>query len=163
MTAEQVPPRPRWRFSWTSALLVGSLALNVFVLSAGAARFFFPPPPERFVGATYAQLVPRRFLADLDGQRRKELLAVLRKYARDFRDSRLDARKFSAQLADALENEPYDQRLVAAAIDAYAGSGNQLVSHGRDAAMDFVSKLTPGERKLMAVHLRQRDRPRHRN
>lgn len=158
MTAGQAPPKPKRRFSWTSVLLIGSLALNVFVLSAGAARFFFPPPPERFVGATYAQLVPRRFLADLERERRKELLAVLRKYARDFRDSRFDARKFSAQLADALENEPYDQQKVAAAVQAYATTGNQLVSHGQKAAMDFVSMLTPAERKMMAGRLRERAR-----
>ncbi len=66
-------------------------------------------------------------------------------------------------LADALEVEPYDQQLVAAAIQAYADTGNQLVSHGQKAAMDFVSMLTPGERKMMATRLRQRDRHHHRN
>ena len=146
MTLEQpqapLPPK-RW-FNWTSAVLIASLALNVFVLSAGAARFFFPPPP------------------DLDRERRKELLAVLRKYARDFRDSRLDARKHSARLADALEAEPYDQQLVAAAIQAYADTGNQLVSHGQKATLDFVAMLSPEERKMMATRLRQRDSHRHR-
>jgi uncharacterized membrane protein len=127
------------------------------VLSAGAARFFFPPPPERYVGATYAQLVPRRFLADLDRERRKELLAVLRKYTRDFRDSRLDARKHSAHLADALEVEPYDPQQVAKAIQDYADTGNKLVSHGQKATLEFVALLSPQERKMMATRLRQRD------
>ena len=163
MTAEQpaASPNPKRRVTWTSALLIASLALNVFVLGAGAARFFFPPPPERFVGATYAQLVPRRFLADLDRQRRKELLAILRKYTTDFRDSRLAARQFSAALADAMETEPYDQQKVAAAIQAYAETGNQLVSHGQKAAMDFISVLTAEERKMMAVRLRERARFHH--
>lgn len=155
------PAAPRRRFSWISALLVASLALNVFVLAAGAARLMFPPPRERFVGATYAQLVPRRFLSDLDRERRLELLAVLRKYRDDFAEGRLAARKFSAELADALEAEPYDVQKVAAAIQAYADTGNKLVSHGQRATMDFVSMLTPKERVMMAERLRQRARLDH--
>lgn len=155
------PAAPRRRFSWISVLLVASLALNAFVLAAGAARLMFPPPPERFVGATYAQLVPRRFLSDLDRERRLELLAVLRKYRGDFAEGRLAARKFSAELADALEAEPYDVQKVAAAIQAYADTGNTLVSHGQRAASDFVSMLTPRERVMMAKRLRQRARLNH--
>jgi uncharacterized membrane protein len=164
MSTEQpiTSPPPKRRFSWTSVLLIVSLALNVFVLGAGAARFFFPPPPERYVGATYAQLVPRRFLGDLDRERRRELLKVLRKYTTDFRDSRKAAQQISEDLALALEAEPYDQLKVAAAIQAYADTGIQLVSHGQQATLDFVSQLSPAERKMMAVRLRERGHAHHR-
>lgn len=159
MSAEPVTSGPpRRRLNWWSVLLVVSLALNVFVIGAAAARLMFPPPPERFVGATYAQIVPRRFLSDLDRDRRHELLALLRQYRDDFSEGRLAARQITVALADALETEPYDAKKAEAAIGLYAETGNKLVSHGQRAALQFISVLTPEERKLMALHLRNRAR-----
>ena len=156
MTEARLPPPAPRRFTWKRLLLVVSLALNLFVLGAGAARLVFPPPHERFVGSTYAQLVPRRFLMDLGHDRRHELLAVLRKYGKSYADARLAARQHSVDLADALEKDPYDPASVEAAIAAYAKTGNDLVGQGQAAALDFITNLTPDERKMMAERLRQR-------
>jgi hypothetical protein len=149
---------PVARSRWWSALLIGSLAINLLIGGAISARFFFPPPPERFVGATYAQLVPRRFLGDLDRPRRLELLAVLRQYRKDFTDSRKAAMLMSASLADALDADPYDPAKADAAVKAYAATGNELVAHGATAALDFIAHLSPDERKMMAKRLRERAR-----
>lgn len=154
MSTEAPAPRPRRRL-WTIVLVL-SLALNLLVGGAIAARFFFPPPPERFIGASYAQLVPRKFLAGLDRARRGELLAVLRQYRDEFHDGRLAARMLSAELATALDTEPYDEEKVKQAVQAYAKTGNELVAHGANAALDFIAKLTPEERKSMAARLRER-------
>lgn len=150
------PPAAPRRFSWWMVLLTASLAVNLLIGGAIGARLFFPPPPERFVGATYAQLVPRHFFGDLDRPRRMELLAVLRQYRKDFSQARKSAAELSAKLADALETDPYDPGKVEAAVQGYADTGNQLVARGTAATLDFISHLTPEERKMMALRLRQR-------
>jgi uncharacterized membrane protein len=143
---------------WWSILLIASLAINLLIGGAVATRFFFRPPPERFVGASYAQLVPRRFLGDLDRARRLELLSVLKQYRKDFSDNRKAAMLASAQLADALEAVPYDQKKVDVAVQGYSATGNQMVASGATAALDFISRLSPDERKMMAQRLRERAR-----
>lgn len=137
-------------------LLIASLALNLLIGGAAAARFLTHEPRERFIGASYAQLIPRRFLGDLDKARRAELLGVLQSYRTDFRDGRKAAKIASTKLADALEKDPFVQAAVDAAIQDYAGTGNKLVARGAEAALDFVSRLTPDERRKMAERLRQR-------
>ena len=137
-------------------ILLASLALNLLIGGAIATRFFMHGPQERLVGASYAQLVPRRFLMDLTKERRGELLGVLRVYRPDFREGHKAARLASGRLADALQQEPYDPAAAAAVIDAYATNGISLVQRGAAAAKDFISKLSPEERRLMAERLRQR-------
>lgn len=137
-------------------LLVASLALNLLIGGAVATRVVTHGPPERFMGASYAQLVPRRFLADLDKERRGELLKMLRTYRPDFHNGKMAARLASVKLADALLTDPYDVAAVTAAIDEYAAAGHTLVGRGGDAAKEFIARLTPEERRKMAARLRQR-------
>jgi uncharacterized membrane protein len=145
-------PMPR---VWKTVLVV-SLALNLLIGGAAVARFFTHEPHERFIGASYAQLVPRRFFADLGKERRGELLGILRQYRQDFTDGRTAAKRASVKLADALEASPYDAEKVTAAIQDYAATGHHLVDRGTAAAVDFLGRLTEQERHMMALRLRQR-------
>jgi uncharacterized membrane protein len=149
--------RPASRPSrWWTALLIVSLALNVLIGAATATRFFVKERTERVTGAGYVQLVPRKFLADLPRERRRELLAVFKQFRDEFRDGRRAARESAAKLADALEAEPYDAAAVKAVADEFARSGSGMIVHGVEAAVQFVARLTPEERKQLALRIRER-------
>ena len=62
---EAVAPSGAPAMGWWMALLVASLALNLLVAGALAVRFFAPEHFERFTGANYSPLIPRKFLSDL--------------------------------------------------------------------------------------------------
>ena len=62
------------------------------------------------------------------------------------------------ELANALEAEPYDPARVKAAVDGFAARSESLFTAGGDAAMTMIGKLDGAERKLLAKHLRLRDR-----
>ncbi|MBI2719372.1 MAG: periplasmic heavy metal sensor [Rhizobiales bacterium] len=152
------PPSGR-RWSWWNLLLVVSLALNLLVAGAAVARFYFPPSPERMASLSYLQLIPRRFMLDVDRQRRETLLALLRDYRDRFRAGQQSSRAAAASLADALEAQPYDETKVRAVVDGFVRNGTDLLALGSQAAMEFIAKLTPEERADLARRIRERAGP----
>ncbi len=69
---------------WWSALLIASLALNLFIGGAIATRFFTHGGPQRFIGASYTQLIPRGFFAEMPRDRRRVLLDILQAIPQGF-------------------------------------------------------------------------------
>jgi uncharacterized membrane protein len=150
------PPSAVRRFPWFTAALIASLALNLLFVGAGVARFLVREPPERVMGLSQAQLIPRKFFGELDGPRKAELLGVFRDMGPAFREGRRAAREEVAVLASALEAEPYDAARVKAAVDSFSARSENLIAAGGQAALTMIAKLTPEERKLLAQHIRQR-------
>jgi uncharacterized membrane protein len=155
--AENAAPAPPRRFPWLKALLVVSLALNLLFIGGAVARFATHGPPERMSGVSQMQLIPRKFIGELDRDRRRELMLVFKDFAKRFRDGRREARDEVVTLAAALEAEPYDPARVKAIVDAFSAKSATLAGSGGEAALTLISKLTPGERKLLAKHIRLRD------
>lgn len=146
----------RRTFPWLKTFLVASLALNLLVIGAVAARMFVHEPPGRLSGISEVQLIPRKFFGDLGTGRREELMLILKRYRDEFRDGR-DARKtLTVNLAAALEAEPYDEAKVKEAVLAFNQRSAGLVTRGGDAALEFIAKLTPGERRMLAGRIRER-------
>ena len=141
---------------WWSALLIASLALNLFVGGAVATRILRHDGPERFVGASYTQLIPRRFFAEIDRERRRALLDILKQYRKDFRADREGTEAAAAKLADALLIEPYDVEKVKLVVNEFAGQTGKLAARGGDAALDMIALLTPEERNILAQAIRDR-------
>lgn len=141
---------------WWSALLIASLALNLFIGAAIATRFFTHGGSQRFIGAGYAQLIPRGFFAEMPRDRRKILLDVLRQYRKDFRAEREGTESVAAKLADALVNEPYDVEKVKLVVGEFATQSGKLATRGGDAALDIIGRLSPDERKILADAIRDR-------
>jgi uncharacterized membrane protein len=141
---------------WWTALLVASLALNLFIGAAIATRYFTHGGPERFVGVGYTQLIPRGFFAEMPRERRKVLLEVLRQYRKDFRAEREGTEGVAAKLADVLVSEPYDVEKVKLVVGEFAGQSGKLAARGGDAALDIISRLSPEERKILADAIRDR-------
>ena len=158
----ETPVVAKRRWSWGRLLLVASLALNLLVGGAIAARFAFPDRVGRMEGLSFAQLLPRRFFGDLSRERRKELLDVLKTYRDRFKSGRDRMEQASLVIADALEAEPYDPAATQAAVNGFAAIGGTLINDGAKVAMDVLAKLSPEERKLLAQRLRERGHGRKR-
>ena len=141
---------------WWSALLIASLAINLFVGGAVATRILRHDGPERFIGASYTQLIPRRFFAEIDRERRRALLDILKQYRKDFRADREGSEAAAAKLADALLIEPYDVEKVKLVVNEFAGQTGKLAARGGDAALDMIALLTPEERRILAGTIRDR-------
>ena len=141
---------------WWSALLIASLAINLFVGGAVATRILRHDGPERFIGASYTQLIPRRFFGELDRERRRALLDILKQYRKDFRADREGSEAAAAKLADALLIEPYDVEKVKLVVNEFAGQTGKLAARGGDAALDMIALLTPEERRILAGTIRDR-------
>ena len=147
---------PGRKIPWLKVALVASLALNLLVIGAIAARMAVHEPPGRLTGISEVKLIPRKFFGDLGMGRRGELMLILKGYRDEFRDGR-DARKqLTVNLANALDAEPYDEAKVKEAVAAFNARSAGLVTRGGDAALDFISRLTPEERKLLANRIRER-------
>jgi hypothetical protein len=141
---------------WLKVLLVASLALNLLFIGAGVARYIVGERPDRVMGLSQVQIIPRKFFGEIDSTRKAELLGLFRQYGPAFRDGRRAARGEIAVLADALEAEPYDPARVKAAVDSFSARSESLVATGGQAALALIERLTPEERKLLAKHIRQR-------
>jgi uncharacterized membrane protein len=141
---------------WLKLALIASLALNLLFLGAGLARFLVHDKPERVMGLTQVQLIPRKFFGELDQDRKAELLGIFREFSPKFRDGRRASREEIAALAMALEAEPYDPARVKATVDSFSARSESLIASGGQAALTLIERLTPEERKLLAKHIRQR-------
>lgn len=141
---------------WTMFLLVASLALNLLIAGAIGMRYFYPERLERWSGASFTQLLPRRFLSDLPDDRRREFLDILKSRREVFRQSRTDMRDVALRFATALERDPYNEAEATAAIQDFTRLSTQMVDSGTDATLDIVKKLSPDERVLLAKQVRER-------
>ena len=83
-----LPPRSAGRWSWFNILLVASLALNLFILGAIAADRFSTGVREQAFGPQLTQLMPRKFLRSLDGDRRREIIGLVRNHRLAIREGR---------------------------------------------------------------------------
>lgn len=160
MSDDGLPTRSRYwpgqGSRWWTALLIASLALNLFIGAAIATRYFTHGGPQRFIGASYTQLIPRGFFAEMPSDRRKVLHDILKQYRKDFRADRESTESVAAKLADALVTEPYDVEKVKLVVSEFAGQSGKLAARGGDAALDIIALLTPGERKVLANAIRDR-------
>jgi uncharacterized membrane protein len=154
---------PELKSRWWSAVLIASLAINLLVGAAVVTHYLRPNRPESIGRPQYAQLIPRKFFAELPRERRRELLDVLRKYSGDFRSRREEARANAMKLADALDAEPFDAARASEAAAAFAASGSAMAQRATSLASEFIAKLTPEERKQLARHIRDRSKPRKGN
>ncbi len=144
------------RSKWWQALLIGSLALNLLIGGAVVTRMFVHGGPDRLMGVSYAQLIPRRFFVEMPRDRRKVLLDILKKYRDDFRSDRDASEQSAVKLADAIVAVPYDIEKVKAVVNEFASQNGKLAARGGDAALDILAVLTPQERQLLAAAIRDR-------
>jgi hypothetical protein len=139
----------RGRRRW-SVLLFASLTLNLFIGGTIATRLLDYDGSHQFMAAGYAQLIPRRFLVELPIERRKELLAILGPYLKDFRAERQGAESIALNLAQVLTSAPNDAEKIKLLVNEFTSQSARLAVRGGDAAFDVISRLSPDERKALA-------------
>jgi uncharacterized membrane protein len=156
-TAPQTPRKRRWSWVWL-ALLV-SLALNLAVVAAVVAHHFRDEGGrhhQRISGPGYAQILPRAFFRQLDGERRDELVGELREHRTEFRGLRRDLREKTRAMAAALRADPFDQTALENTMADFEQASGTMVTRGGEIARGLFARLTPEERRIMADDIERR-------
>jgi uncharacterized membrane protein len=147
---------PQLRSRWWSALLIASLMLNLLVGGIVIGNFATNGPPDRLMGASYVQLIPRRFFQELPRERRRELMEIVRNNRADLRELRKASEDSALKLADALEKDAYTEADALAVISTFSTGSESLAAKGGAVVLDIIRKLTPEERKQLATSIRER-------
>jgi hypothetical protein len=147
---------PQLRSRWWTLLLILSLMANFLVVGLALGFRFEGGRPERMMGASYIQLVPRDFLRQLPRERRAELMGVVHGKLHQLRELRATSQASPLLLADALDNPNATDADIKAAVDAFTTGSGSLAAGGGAVVLDMVAKLTPDERKLLAQSIRDR-------
>jgi hypothetical protein len=66
------------------------------------------------------------------------------------------AASVTLKFADLLEQPNFDQIKIKAVIDDYTSGATSIATQGGSVILDIVAKLTPDERKDLAVDIRER-------
>jgi Heavy-metal resistance len=148
---------PQLHSRWWTALLGLSLMLNLLVGGIIAGAKFRDGPMDRLSGASYVQLIPRRFFHDIANERRDALMQIVRDNRDDLRNLREASEGASLQLADVLEKQPFSMDDVRQTVTAFSTGTESLAARGGDVVVKIVSQLTPDERVLLATAIRDRD------
>ncbi|MCA0433536.1 MAG: periplasmic heavy metal sensor [Proteobacteria bacterium] len=147
---------PQLKSRWWTLLLGVSLMVNLLVGGLAIGFRIGDGPVERLAGISYVQLIPRNFLSQLPRERRQEIMEIVKARGAELRSLRTEFRMAPRKLADALDADTYDPAAVQAAVDGFMTASENLVGSGSTIVMEIVSKLTPGERKLLAQSIRER-------
>lgn len=157
-----VPPAPKRRFMpelrspWWAALLVLSLMANLLVGGAAVGAKIKGGGWQRAMMEGRAQLLPRKFFAELSHERRHELMAVFKAKQGDLEKSRDASDATALKFADVIEQPEFDSIKAKAAVDDFTSGSNSLASQGEALILDVVGKLTLDERKKLAADIRDR-------
>jgi hypothetical protein len=141
---------------WWKLLLVASLALNLFAIGAFSAGFFKHDRGRGWSGASFTQLLPRRFWGDLSEERQKVFQDQMKSRREMFRAARAAMREASLKFATALEANPYQEAPAVAAVSEFTKVGEGLLAGGTQVTIDVLKQLTPEERILLAKRVRER-------
>ncbi len=151
---------PRLSSRWWTGLLVASLMFNLLVGGIALGRYYTFGPPDRLMGASYVQLIPRNFFRELPRNRRQELMEIVRGNRGDLRELRKASEESAGKLADVLEKDAYTEAEAIAVINAFSTGSESLAAKGGAVVLDIIRKLSPEERKLLAASIRQRGKRR---
>jgi hypothetical protein len=111
---------------------------------------------DRLMGANAVQLIPRKFIQDLPRARRQELLGFARGEIRGLRGLRDGSAEAVLKIADALEQDKGDLASVRLAVTDYMTGPQSLSTRGTGLIMGVIEKMTPEERKALALAIRDR-------
>ena len=132
---------------WLIAIVVTSIALNLALLGYLAGRHSSP-----FPHADPTRGFPRWALT-LPDERRLDLRGTLRRP--ELRQQLRALRRHHRALHDAVVADPYDPHALAAALENMRGELAALELSNHASFQEFVSRLTPAERRELAAHLKR--------
>ena len=138
------------------ACLLASLMLNLVVVGTVIGHGFGHNPMDRPGAAHYGMFVPRKFFGDVAHERRRDLASIFRNKQTDFETVRQQSNAQALKLADALTASTYDASAVNALIDGFTTGSESVAAKGADVLKEFIGKLSPEERLLLARDIRER-------
>lgn len=147
---------PALHSRWWTLLLGLSLMLNLMIGGLAVGRLMGGAPMERMMGASYVQLIPRSFFADLTKERRRELLDIVRTNRDDLRGLRAASDATSLALAADLEKDPFSAADIQNTVSKFSTGTESLAARGGAIVVEIVSKLSAEERQLLARSIRER-------
>lgn len=150
------PLLPQLRSRWWTLLLIVSLMANFLVIGLAVGFGLDRGRPDRIMGASYIQLIPRDFLRELPRERRRELMDLVHDRLRQLRDLRANSQASPLKLAEALEKPEATEADIRAAVDAFTTGSGSLAAGGGQVVMEIVGRLSPEERRLLAASIRER-------
>jgi uncharacterized membrane protein len=148
---------PQLRSKWWTALLGLSLMANLLVGGVLLGGFFGKHRMERLAGVSYVQLIPRNFFRELPGERRQQLMQIVRDSRDDLRMLRETSESSSLKLAEVLEQPAFSIEEVQKSVAAFTTGTESLAAKGGDVVVKIVAQLTPEERKVLARSIRERE------
>ena len=145
---------PELRSPWWAALLVLSLMANFLVggVAVGAKLHGGGAWQMAFLN-NRAQLLPRKFFAELPRDRRRELMDVLKAKKDQFMQSREAADAVTLKFADLLEQPTIDPAQAKAVVDEFTSGKNSIAAQSEAVILDIVAKLSTDERKKLAADI----------
>ena len=159
-TLVTTPPRgrfiPELRSPWWTVLLGLSLMANLVIGGAAIGARMKGGGWQMALMENRAQLLPRKFFAELPHDRRRELMDMFKAKKDQFAQSREAADAVTLKFADLLEQPDFDQIKIKAVIDDYTSGATSFATQAGSVILDIVAKLTPDERKDLAVDIRER-------
>jgi uncharacterized membrane protein len=156
-TKRRLPWLPQLRSRWWTALLGVSLMANLLIGGLVLGQAWRLGPESRMAGASYVQLVPRSFFRNLSGERRKELMQIVRDNRDDLRNLRDQFESSGLKLADALEKDNFSIEDVRSTVTSFTTGTESLAARGGEVVVKIVASLTAEERKQLAQAIRDRD------
>lgn len=140
---------------WTKAVLVLSLALNLFVIAVVAGSVF---GHHRWHGphGGVSDVGVGLFTEVLTPKDRAALRDAFVAAAPGFRDQRRDAREDFAELAEALRQEPWDPALVDALVARHGARITGRIDLGRQLLSERLAQMSAGERAALADRIDDR-------
>jgi uncharacterized membrane protein len=154
------PPKrrfiPELRSPWWTALLVLSLMANLVVAGAAIGAKMKGGGWQLALLENRAQLLPRKFFAELPRDRRRELMEVFKAKKDEFVQGREAADAVTLKFADLLEQPDFDQTKIKAVVDDFTSGSTSFATQAEAVIMDIAAKLTPDERKKLAADIRDR-------
>jgi Heavy-metal resistance len=146
---------PQLRSRWWTAMLALSLMVNLLIAGALLARGIGPRLGMGGPQDNIAQLIPRKFIADMPTERRQEIILFLRDFRKDMKALSEQSQATTAKLADRLEN--YDAADAKSLVDSIVVQIGNLAAKRGEVLSALIAKLTPEERANLAKAIRERE------
>lgn len=148
---------PQLRSRWWTAVLGVSLMLNLMIGGIVAGARFGEGRGDRMTGASYVQLIPRKFFRDISSDRRNALMQIVRDNRDELRNLREASEGSGLKLADVLDDQNFSIDEVRKTVAAFSTGTESLAARGGEVVVKIVNQLTPDERKFLAAAIRDRD------
>lgn len=149
-------PKPKMR-GWHRWLLIGSLALNALIISAIVGMVLRGPPSPRGSDAAAAAAPGLAgILRAIPSEHHSKLKREFRENRDEHRDIRRKLGSLRADLATAIEADPFNVDDVRDIMNSHREVTTQIAEGGQEILLNALSEMSAGDREKFAENLRRK-------